>query len=154
HRTAHGPAGGGHDHPGLGDARLRARLAGSIHSGAVSMTLRVLLLGGTSEIGLAIVTALGLPAGTQVILAGRDTQRLESAGKALGGARLPGPPGLSGPPGLAVSVARYDATDVASHQAFADEVCARGAPDLVIAAAGVLIPQPVAAADVPQAASM
>jgi decaprenylphospho-beta-D-erythro-pentofuranosid-2-ulose 2-reductase len=44
------------------------------------MTLRVLLLGGTSEIGLAIVGALRLPAGTQVILAGRDTQRMESAG--------------------------------------------------------------------------
>jgi decaprenylphospho-beta-D-erythro-pentofuranosid-2-ulose 2-reductase len=112
------------------------------------MTLRVLLLGGTSEIGLSIVTALRLPAGTQVILAGRDTQRLESAGKALGDARL------SDPPGWAVSVARYDATDVASHQAFADEVCAGGVPDLVIAATGVLIPQPVVAADVPQAASM
>jgi decaprenylphospho-beta-D-erythro-pentofuranosid-2-ulose 2-reductase len=106
------------------------------------MTLRVLLLGGTSEIGLAVVTALRLPAGAQVILAGRDTQRLESAGKALGDG------------GLAVSVARYDATDVASHQAFADEVCAAGVPDLVIAATGVLIPQPVVAADVPQAASM
>lgn len=105
---------------------------------------RVLLIGGTSEIGLAILSALKLPAGTEVILAGRDTQRLESAGKTL----------LSGEPGLRVSVARYDGTDVASHQAFADDVCAAGVPDLVIAAAGVLIPQPVVAGDVPQAATM
>jgi decaprenylphospho-beta-D-erythro-pentofuranosid-2-ulose 2-reductase len=105
---------------------------------------RVLLIGGTSEIGLAIVSALKLAGGTEVILAGRDTQRLESAGKTL----------LSGAPGLRVSVARYDAADVASHQAFADDVCAAGVPDLVIAAAGVLIPQPVVASDVPQAAAM
>jgi decaprenylphospho-beta-D-erythro-pentofuranosid-2-ulose 2-reductase len=105
---------------------------------------RVLLIGGTSEIGLAIVSALKLAAGTEVILAGRDTQRLESAGKTL----------TSAAPGLRVSLARYDGTDVASHQAFADEVCAAGVPDLVIAAAGVLIPQPVVAGDVPQAATM
>ena len=37
---------------------------------------RVLLLGGTSEIGLAILSALKLPAGTEVILAGRDGQRI------------------------------------------------------------------------------
>ncbi len=104
--------------------------------------LRVLLLGGTSEIGRAILTALRLPAGTEVILAGRNTQRVESAGKALGDG------------GLAVSVAQYDATDVAGHQAFCDAVCAGGVPDLVIAATGVLIPQQVVAADVPQAASM
>jgi decaprenylphospho-beta-D-erythro-pentofuranosid-2-ulose 2-reductase len=102
---------------------------------------RVLLLGGTSEIGLAIIAALRLPAGSHVVLAGRDVQRLESAGKALGG-------------GLRVSAARYDATDPGSHQAFADEICAPGAPDLVIAATGVLVPQPVLARDVPQAATM
>src|SRR5258707_9646062 len=104
-------------------------------------SLRVLLIGGTSEIGLAILSALKLPAGTEVILAGRDTQRLESAGKTL----------LPGAPGLRVSVARYDGMDVASHQAFADDACAAGVPDLVIAAAGVLIPQPVVDSDRPQA---
>ena len=46
---------------------------------------RVLLLGGTSEIGLAILVALGLPASAEVILAGRDEQRLAAAGKALSG---------------------------------------------------------------------
>jgi decaprenylphospho-beta-D-erythro-pentofuranosid-2-ulose 2-reductase len=102
---------------------------------------RVLLIGGTSEIGMAILSALKLPAGTDVILAGRDPQRLESAGKALGG-------------DVRVSAVRFDGTDVASHQAFVDEICASGAPDLVIAAAGVLIPQSVAASNVAQAATM
>src|ERR1700723_1546981 len=45
---------------------------------------RVLLLGGTSEIGLAILSALDLGPDTTVILAGRDPQRLEAAGKSLG----------------------------------------------------------------------
>ena len=43
--------------------------------------MRVLLLGGTSEIGLAILSALRLGPDAEVILAGRDTQRLEAAGK-------------------------------------------------------------------------
>ncbi len=46
---------------------------------------RVLLLGGTSEIGLAILAALDLPADADVILAGRDEQRLAAAGKELSG---------------------------------------------------------------------
>lgn len=106
---------------------------------------RVLLLGGTSEIGQAILSSLKLPGGAEVILAGRDTQRLEAAGKALS---------ATAGAGLAVTVAPFDALDVASHQAFADEICAAGVPDLVIAATGVLIPQPVLAKDVPQAATM
>ena len=44
---------------------------------------RVLLLGGTSEIGLAILSSLRAPASTQVLLAGRDEQRLAAAGKEL-----------------------------------------------------------------------
>jgi decaprenylphospho-beta-D-erythro-pentofuranosid-2-ulose 2-reductase len=108
------------------------------HSGQ-SRPSRVLLLGGTSEIGLAILSAMGLPPNAEVILAGRDTQRLEAAGKTLN---------------RQVTVARYDAMDVASHQAFADEICAGGAPDLLIAATGILIPRERAAEDVPLAASM
>ena len=105
---------------------------------------RVLLLGGTSEIGLAILSALKLPAGTEVILAGRDPQRLESAAKALS-------PAVAG---AHFSVAPFDALNIASHQAFTDEVCAAGVPDLVIAATGMLVPQQVLARDVPQAATM
>src|SRR5258708_8332640 len=44
---------------------------------------RVLLLGGTSEIGLAIIAALSAPADTEVLLAGRDEQRMAAAGKEL-----------------------------------------------------------------------
>ena len=51
-----------------------------------------------------------------MILAGRDAQRLEAAGKALN---------------RPVTVARYDAMDTGTHQAFADEICAGGVPDLV-----------------------
>jgi decaprenylphospho-beta-D-erythro-pentofuranosid-2-ulose 2-reductase len=100
---------------------------------------RVLLLGGTSEIGLAIMAALDLEPDTEVILAGRDTQRLEAAGKALN---------------RQVTVARYDAMDTAAHQAFADEICAGGVPDLVIAAAGILVGEEQAERDVRLAATM
>jgi decaprenylphospho-beta-D-erythro-pentofuranosid-2-ulose 2-reductase len=101
--------------------------------------MRVLLLGGTSEIGLAIGSALRLPPGAELILAGRDRARLLAAGKTFG---------------CRVTVLGYDALDTGAHQAFADEVCAGGAPDLVIAAAGVLTPQPEAEADVRLAAAM
>lgn len=102
--------------------------------------MRVLLVGGTSEIGLAILSALNLAPDTEVVLAGRDVPRMEIAGKTL--------------PCRCVSVVPYDATDVPSHQAFADSVCAGGVPDMVIAAAGVLIPQPSVEADVSLAAAM
>jgi decaprenylphospho-beta-D-erythro-pentofuranosid-2-ulose 2-reductase len=108
-------------------------------SGGRVRPYRVLLLGGTSEIGLAILAALRLPPEALVILAGRDAQRLEAAGKTLN---------------RQVTVARYDAMDTASHQAFADELCAAGVPDLLIAATGILIPQERAEDDVRLAASM
>jgi decaprenylphospho-beta-D-erythro-pentofuranosid-2-ulose 2-reductase len=102
--------------------------------------MRVLLLGGTSEIGLAILSALELAPDATVILAGRDVPRMEAAGKTL--------------PCLRVAAVAYDATDVAGHQAFAESVCSGGVPDLVIAATGVLIPQPSVEADVSLAAAM
>lgn len=87
---------------------------------------RVLLLGGTSEIGLAILAALRAPADTEVLLAGRDEQAMAAAGKALP---------------FRCSTIPYDA--MAPHAgapviaaAFAD-----GPVDLVIAATGVLIAQ-------------
>src|SRR5579859_5861403 len=93
---------------------------------------RLLLLGGTSEIGLAILAALSLPADAEVILAGRDEQRLAAAGK-----ELP----------ARIKTLAYDAIDTGSHQAFADAVFADGPLDLVISAAGVLIPQEEAERD-------
>jgi decaprenylphospho-beta-D-erythro-pentofuranosid-2-ulose 2-reductase len=94
---------------------------------------RVLLLGGTSEIGLAILAALDLPADADVILAGRDEQRLAAAGKELS------------------SQAR--ASQARASQ-FADALFAEGPLDLVISAAGVLIPQRDLEADVRRAAQL
>ena len=100
---------------------------------------RVMLIGGTSEIGLAILTALGLPPNAEIILAGRDEQRLAAAGK-----ELPGQ----------VRTVYYEALETASHQAFVDGVFADGPVDLVISAAGVLVPQAGLERDVQQAAAM
>jgi decaprenylphospho-beta-D-erythro-pentofuranosid-2-ulose 2-reductase len=104
---------------------------------------RVLLLGGTSEIGLAILAALGLPASAEIILAGRDEQRLAAAGKEL--------------PARVRTVA-YDALETASHQAFVDSLFAgaegAGHLDLVVSAAGVLVPQADLERDVRRAAEM
>jgi decaprenylphospho-beta-D-erythro-pentofuranosid-2-ulose 2-reductase len=100
---------------------------------------RLLLLGGTSEIGLAILASLGLPAGAEVILAGRDEQRLAAAGK-----ELP----------CQVKTMAYDAMATGGHQAFAEAVFAAGPLDMVISAAGVLIPQEEAERDVTRAADM
>ena len=100
---------------------------------------RVLLLGGTSEIGLAILAALGLPATAEVILAGRDEQRLAAAGKELS---------------AQVRTVPYDALQVGAHQAFVDGIFARGHLDLVISAAGVLVPQADLERDVRRAAEM
>jgi decaprenylphospho-beta-D-erythro-pentofuranosid-2-ulose 2-reductase len=100
---------------------------------------RILLLGGTSEIGLAILAALALPGNAEVILAGRDEQRLAAAGK-----ELP----------CQVTTMAYDAMDTGGHQAFADAVFAAGPLDVVISAAGVLIPQDEVERDVTRAADM
>src|SRR5258708_16142543 len=87
---------------------------------------RVLMLGGTSEIGLAVLAALNLPAEAEVLLAGRDEARLAAAAKAL--------------PCRATNLT-YDATELDAHQAVVDAAFAGGPVDLVISAAGVLIDQ-------------
>jgi len=87
---------------------------------------RVLLLGGTSEIGLAILAALRAPAGTEVLLAGRDEQRLAAAGKEL--------------PFRCTTIG-YDALAADSQRAVVDAAFAGGPVDLVIAATGVLTAQ-------------
>ncbi|HEY0715977.1 MAG TPA: SDR family NAD(P)-dependent oxidoreductase [Streptosporangiaceae bacterium] len=106
---------------------------------------RVLLLGGTSEIGLAILAALDAPAGTEVLLAGRDLAALAQAGDEL-----------AGPGGRPVTVRarRYDALDFAGHETFAAAAWSAGPVDLVISAAGVLIPQAELDRDPGQAAAL
>jgi decaprenylphospho-beta-D-erythro-pentofuranosid-2-ulose 2-reductase len=89
---------------------------------------RVLLIGGTSEIGLAILAALRLPPETDVLLAGRDADRIRSAAGMLDD-------------GARVTVLPYDATDQAAHEKLVTAAFADGPVDVVISAAGVLIPQ-------------
>jgi decaprenylphospho-beta-D-erythro-pentofuranosid-2-ulose 2-reductase len=100
---------------------------------------RVLLLGGTSEIGLAILAALDAPPETEVLLAARDPAALSGAGRVLP---------------YQVQTCRYDALEFLAHQAFVDDLFAGGPVDLVISAAGVLIPQPELDRDPAQAATM
>ena len=97
---------------------------------------RILLLGGTSEIGLAIVAAMGVPPGTEILLAGRDEQRLLAAGQDLPGR---------------VRTLPFDATALGTHPAVIEAAFSHGDVDLVISAAGVLIPQPVLDRDPAQA---
>jgi decaprenylphospho-beta-D-erythro-pentofuranosid-2-ulose 2-reductase len=90
---------------------------------ALGRPARILLLGGTSEIGLAILTALRAPAETEVLLAGRDEQALAAAGKALP---------------YQVRTLVFDATELDTHQAVIEAAFDGGDVDLVISAAGVL----------------
>ncbi len=100
---------------------------------------RVLLLGGSSDIGLAILAALGTTSETEVLLAARNPDALAGAGLELR---------------YKVQTLRYDALEFAAHQAFVDDVFADGPVDLVISAAGVLIPQPELDRDPARAATM
>ncbi len=93
---------------------------------ALGQPSRVLLLGGTSEIGTEILVALSAHKETEVILAGRDEQRLAAAGKALP---------------YQVAVVAYDATALDTHEAVIEQVFAAGDVDLVISAAGILVQQ-------------
>jgi decaprenylphospho-beta-D-erythro-pentofuranosid-2-ulose 2-reductase len=97
---------------------------------------RVLLIGGTSEIGLAILAALQLPPEADVMLAGRDADRLRSAA-----ATLP----------ARVTVLPYDATDPSAYEKLVAAAFSGGPVDLVISAAGVLISQERLDADPGQA---
>jgi len=100
---------------------------------------RVLLLGGTSEIGLAILAALRAPAGTEVLLAGRDEQRMAAAGK-----ELP----------YRCTMIVFDALEPGRHQEVIAGVFAGGPVDLVIAATGVLTAQELVDRDPALAAEM
>jgi len=86
---------------------------------------RVLLLGGTSEIGLAIVRRLAADGPVTPVLAGRDRERLQQALDGLGG------------PGGSVAV--LDAADLDRHVAKLSELFEHaGGFDIVILAVGVL----------------
>ena len=89
---------------------------------------RVLLLGGTSEIGLAIVRRLASDAPTRAYLLGRDRARLEQAASGLDQA---------GCPDAVVDV--LDADHVADHGEVIERAFAQaGGFDVVVLAVGVL----------------
>jgi decaprenylphospho-beta-D-erythro-pentofuranosid-2-ulose 2-reductase len=87
---------------------------------------RVLLLGGSSEIGAEILAALRLPPDAEVLLAGRDEQRMAATAKMVS---------------CSVRTLRYDATELASHEALVADAFAGGPVDVVISAAGILVDQ-------------
>lgn len=106
--------------------RSRARPAPTAAAGFAGQPGRVLLIGGTSEIGLAILDSLRLSPDAEVLLAGRDAERMTAAA-----ASLPG----------RIKTLGYDATDPDAAQALVTAAFADGTVDLVISAAGVLTPQ-------------
>ena len=85
---------------------------------------RVLLLGGTSEIGLAIVRALRLSAGSEVVLAGRDRDGLQAAAASL--------------PELTVRVESFDALEPDTLSDVIAGTFARGPIDIVVPSFGLL----------------
>jgi len=106
--------------------RARTRPTAGPAASSPGWPARVLLIGGTSEIGLAILAALQLTPDAEVLLAGRDAERIAAAAAALP---------------CRVRMLSYDATDPDAHQELAAAAFADGQVDLVISAAGVLTPQ-------------
>jgi decaprenylphospho-beta-D-erythro-pentofuranosid-2-ulose 2-reductase len=105
---------------------------------------RVLLIGGTSEIGLAIVRRLAAEGSVTPTLLGRDSDRLRTALAELESAGCaPGATGL------------VEAGDLPSHaRAIADAFGAAGRFDVVVLAVGVLGGQAGLAADPEEAAEV
>ncbi len=95
---------------------------------AVGSVQSVLLLGGTSDIGLATVRALVARRARTVILAAREPSRLEATATELRAAGA-----------TSVELVEFDADDTAAHPAFVEDVFNRGPDiDLVLLAFGVL----------------
>src|SRR3954468_24713069 len=94
---------------------------------ALGQSQTIVLLGGTSEIGLAIVRRLLNPATASVVLACRDVERGERAASSLRHADL------------AVDVVQFDATENAAHPGFARSLSEKyGDIDVAIVAFGLL----------------
>jgi decaprenylphospho-beta-D-erythro-pentofuranosid-2-ulose 2-reductase len=88
----------------------------------------MLLLGGTSDIGLAIVEALVSPRLTHVALAGRDAEGLDAARTRLSNGR----------PGLSIATLHVDVEETGQHDEMLDAAFARGDIDVAIFAIGML----------------
>lgn len=97
----------------------------------------VLLLGGTSEIGLAIVRAMPSERLTRVVLAGRDQAGLRRAAKDL----------QSGAASPRVEVVELDAVKTGTHETALDAVFDAGDIDTTVLAVGTLGDQAAAERD-------
>lgn len=95
---------------------------------AVNQPESVLLLGGTSEIGLAIVRTLPRERLQRVVLAGRPGERLDAAAEHLRAAV----------PGVTVETSAFDADAPETHREVLDHIFAAGDIDVMILAFGVL----------------
>jgi decaprenylphospho-beta-D-erythro-pentofuranosid-2-ulose 2-reductase len=96
----------------------------------------VLILGGTSEIGLAIAERLIERGAERVVLAGRNQNSLAAAAETIAEA------------GVEVDTARFDADDVDQHERVLSELFARhGELDVVVLAWGALARQADAEVD-------
>ena len=108
---------------------------------AVGAPTSVLVLGGASEIGEAIVSELAAKGRlTRVVLAARPSPRREEvAGRVRGlGAAGVGVGVGVGVGKIGVEVEDFDATTTAAHEALVDRVFDAGDIDVVVVAAGVL----------------
>ncbi|RAV31266.1 decaprenylphospho-beta-D-erythro-pentofuranosid-2-ulose 2-reductase [Corynebacterium heidelbergense] len=94
---------------------------------AVGKPQTILLLGGASDMGLAVVEEFLSRGPARVILAARDSEDLTSATERVKAA------GAS-----EVTPVKFDAVDFASHPAVFDEIWAQGDVDLAIVAFGIL----------------
>ncbi|MFV0308450.1 MAG: decaprenylphospho-beta-D-erythro-pentofuranosid-2-ulose 2-reductase [Desertimonas sp.] len=101
----------------------------------------IVLLGGTSDIGRAIVSELVSPATSTVVLAGRTPEAMA--------------PDELARPGLDVTTVAFDAADTTGHQAFVADLGARhGDLDVVVLAFGCLVEQSELDDDPARAADM
>jgi decaprenylphospho-beta-D-erythro-pentofuranosid-2-ulose 2-reductase len=99
---------------------------------AVTKVGTVLLLGGTSEIGVATVRELARRGATRIILAGRDPQAMDRAVD-----------GIKGAGATEVELVEFDAAATGGHGEFIDQVFDRfGDIDAVLIAFGLLGDQP------------
>lgn len=101
----------------------------------------IVLLGGSSDIGRAIVTELVTPSTSAVVLAGRRPGDLTAGALAR--------------PGVEVDAVAFDAADTASHEAFVGRLVAgHGDLDIVVVAFGQLAEQDELDADPARAAEL
>lgn len=93
---------------------------------AVGNPQSLLLLGGTSEIGLAVAMRYAKRRPLRVVLAARPSPRLEAAAEQLRAA------------GATVSTVEFEARDTASHPAVLDKAFSDGDIDVTVVAFGLL----------------